>query len=405
MPWPIRFGPAAEDEHRRPLARRDLGLLVVGGVVVRRRARRTRRRRCRRSCRPAGCRARAAARARPASGSAAQLADLRGRRSRAAWPGAAASRRARRGRAPRRATSSISGDLVEEPRVDRRSPRPAPRRVAPARSACCTTVEPAVVRQRGLRDEQRVRSSAGGVAAPVERRASGCSSERSAFCSASVKLRPIAIASPTLFMCVVSVGSAPRELLEREPRHLDHDVVERRLERRRRLAGDVVGDLVEGVADRELGGDLRDREAGRLRRQRRRARHPRVHLDDDHAGRRRGLTANWMLQPPVSTPTARMTAMRDVAHVLVLAVGQRHRRRDGDRVAGVHAHRVEVLDRADDHDVVVPVAHQLELVLLPAEDRLLEQHLGGRAGLQPGAGDAAQLGLVVRDARSRRRPS
>ena len=35
------------------------------------------------------------------------------------------------------------------------------------------------------------------------------SSERSAFCSASVKLRPIAIASPTDFMCVVSVGSAP----------------------------------------------------------------------------------------------------------------------------------------------------------------------------------------------------
>ncbi len=35
------------------------------------------------------------------------------------------------------------------------------------------------------------------------------SSERSAFWSASVKLRPIAIASPTDFMCVVSVGSAP----------------------------------------------------------------------------------------------------------------------------------------------------------------------------------------------------
>ena len=35
------------------------------------------------------------------------------------------------------------------------------------------------------------------------------SSERSAFCSASVKLRPIAIASPTDFMCVVSSWSAP----------------------------------------------------------------------------------------------------------------------------------------------------------------------------------------------------
>ena len=39
--------------------------------------------------------------------------------------------------------------------------------------------------------------------------ASRLSRERNAFCSASVKLRPIAIASPTDFMCVVSVGSAP----------------------------------------------------------------------------------------------------------------------------------------------------------------------------------------------------
>ena len=51
------------------------------------------------------------------------------------------------------------------------------------------------------------------------------------------------------------------------------------------------------------------------------------------------------------------------------------------------------------------VAHQLELELLPAEDRLLEQHLGDRAGVQPGAGDPAQVRLVVGDARSRRRPA
>ena len=35
------------------------------------------------------------------------------------------------------------------------------------------------------------------------------SSDRKAFCSASGKLRPMAIASPTLFMWVVSVVSAP----------------------------------------------------------------------------------------------------------------------------------------------------------------------------------------------------
>src|SRR6185437_3198252 len=74
------------------------------------------------------------------------------------------------------------------------------------------------------------------------------------------------------------------EFLEGEARDLGDDVVDGRLERsRRRAAGDVVGDLVERVADGELGRDLGDREAGRLRREGRRARYARVHLDDDEA--------------------------------------------------------------------------------------------------------------------------
>ena len=52
-------------------------------------------------------------------------------------------------------------------------------------------------------------------------------------------------------------------------------------------------------------------------------RDPRVHLDHDDPAVV-GSTANWMLQPPVSTPTARMMSIADVAQVLVLAVGQRH---------------------------------------------------------------------------------
>ena len=65
-----------------------------------------------------------------------------------------------------------------------------------------------------------------------------------------------------------------------------------------------------------------------------------------------GLTANWTLEPPVSTPTARMTAIAWSRSFWYCAVGERLLRRDGDRVAGVDAHRVDVLDRADDHDVV-----------------------------------------------------
>ena len=42
------------------------------------------------------------------------------------------------------------------------------------------------------------------------------------------------------------------------------------------------------------------------------------------------------------------------------------------------AHRVEVFDRADDHDVVVLVADHLELELAPTLDGLLDQHLRDR---------------------------
>ena len=87
-----------------------------------------------------------------------------------------------------------------------------------------------------------------------------------------------------------------------------------------------------------------------------------------------------------------------VAHHLVLAVRERHRGRHRDRVAGVDAHRVEVLDRADDDHVVGPVPHHLELELLPADDAPLHQHRADRGELEP----AAELGLellpVVRDA-------
>ena len=62
-------------------------------------------------------------------------------------------------------------------------------------------------------------------------------------------------------------GISLRELLERETRHLDDDVVEGGLEGGGCLARDVVGDLVEGVAHGEACGDLGDGESGRLGRE------------------------------------------------------------------------------------------------------------------------------------------
>ena len=64
------------------------------------------------------------------------------------------------------------------------------------------------------------------------------------------------------------------------------------------------------------------------------------------------------------------------------------------------AHRVDVLDRADDHDVVVVIAHHLELELAPSDHRLVEQHLTDRRGLDPAGGDRPQLVDRARDAAS-----
>ncbi len=122
-----------------------------------------------------------------------------------------------------------------------------------------------------------------------------------------------------------------------------------------------------------------------------------VHLDDDDAAR---LGVNRELDVTAAGVHANGAddGDTDVAQLLVFAIGQGEAGGHGDGVTGVHADRVDVLDRADDHDVVVAVAHQFELEFLPAFDALLQQYLVGRRVMQAGAGDAVQLLLVVRDA-------
>ena len=192
-------------------------------------------------------------------------------------------------------------------------------------------------------------------------------------------------------------GVGADELLEREARDLGDDVVDRRLEAGRRGLGDVVLELVERVADGELGGDLGDREAGGLGGEGGRTRHARVHLDHDHA-------AVLRVDGELDVGAARLDAdgaddgERGVAHQLVFLVGQRERGGDGDGVAGVDAHRVEVLDRTDDDALVLVVPHHFHLVFLPAEQALLDEDLVDGRGVEAGLGHALELLAVVGDA-------
>ncbi len=175
------------------------------------------------------------------------------------------------GRLPRTArslslASATSASAVGEVRVDPAAAlEPAARRLeqrGPSRSGTGSAAA----------GEQHARRSPGTPTA-------GASRPSIAFRNASANVRPSPSASPTARISAPSRARRLRELLEVEARRLHRDVVERRLERRGRLAGDVVRQLVERVADREQRGELRDREAGRLRGERRGARDARVHLD------------------------------------------------------------------------------------------------------------------------------
>ena len=188
-----------------------------------------------------------------------------------------------------------------------------------------------------------------------------------------------------------------REFLEGKTRDLGDDVVDGGLERSRgRAAGDVVLQLVQGKAHGQLGGDLCNREAGGFGCQRGRTRYTRVHLDHDHVA---GVRVHGKLHVGTAGIHTDFTQYRQagVTHDLVFLVGQRLCWRHGDGVAGVHAHRVEVFDGADDDAVVVAVTHHFHLVLFPAQYRLLDQQLVGGRGFEAALADGQELFLVVRN--------
>ena len=64
----------------------------------------------------------------------------------------------------------------------------------------------------------------------------------------------------------------------------------------------------------------------------------------------------------------------------------------------MHAHRIEVLDRADDDAIIVSVAHHLHLELLPSEHGFLDQDFVGGGGVDAALDDFDELRLGVGDA-------
>ena len=109
-----------------------------------------------------------------------------------------------------------------------------------------------------------------------------------------------------------------------------------------------------------------------------------------------------MFDPPVSTPIRRMTAIAAIPQ----SVGIPRRLSvwagcDGNAVPGVHAHGIEIFDRADDDDVVVEVAHHLEFELLPTEYGAFDQNFSDRTQIDAVRYDSLKFLGVVGDSSAR----
>ena len=108
-----------------------------------------------------------------------------------------------------------------------------------------------------------------------------------------------------------------------------------------------------------------------------------------------------MFEPPVSTPIGANDREARVPHGLVFLVGQRLHGSDGDRVAGVHAHGIEIFDRTNDDAVVGAVPHDFHFKLLPAEQGFLDQDLANRREVEAAPDDFLELLAVVGDTAAR----
>ena len=182
------------------------------------------------------------------------------------------------------------------------------------------------------------------------------------------------------------------KLVEGPLGHLHHDVVQRGLKAGAGFSGNVVFDLVQGVAQGDFGGDLGDGITGGLGGQGGGAADTGVHLNDR-------IFKAVRVQRQLHVAAAHDAQMSDdvqrgLPQHLELLVRQGLGGSHHDGITGVDAHGVEVLHGADGDHIAHAVPHGLELDLLPAEDGPLHQNLGNRRGIQTGLGDDPQLRFV-----------
>ena len=186
----------------------------------------------------------------------------------------------------------------------------------------------------------------------------------------------------------------PGEFLEIPARNLDRHIIKRRLKAGRRLGGDVIRNLIQRQANSQQRGDLGNRKTGRLAGQGRRTRNARVHLDDINVALVR-MNGELDIGAAGGDAHAVENQPRHIPQPLNLLVSQGLRGGNSDAVARMHAHWIQILNRADDDEIAFGIAHQLKLIFLPAQQTLIDQNLASRTLMNPIGHHLTQFLLAV----------
>ena len=83
---------------------------------------------------------------------------------------------------------------------------------------------------------------------------------------------------------------------------------------------------------------------------------------------------------------------------MIFTVSQCLNRRDRDRIPRVHAHRVDIFDRANNDAIVFVIADNFKFVFLPSKCALVDEHLTNHAGGKSATNDVLEFFHVVCDA-------
>ena len=186
-----------------------------------------------------------------------------------------------------------------------------------------------------------------------------------------------------------NVGSGG-ELIEGKTGQLSDHIVKLRLESCVGI-GDL--DLIQGHTHSDLSGDAGNGIAGRLGGQSRRPGNAGVNLDEVVL-RRIGVQRELHITAAGDLQFLDQLDSRIVEHLQIVVV-QGHNGRNNQAVAGVDANGVDIFHTTDGDGIVFTVTHNLELDLLIALDRLLDQYLMHRRKLKCIEANLDQFFLIV----------